>query len=72
MLVTNLEKMENLVSSSKDLGWSGWDVVKYRKGLGAQFDSSGVFKDGGWFYTKTYILKESGWSIPRHVLGNYE
>jgi hypothetical protein len=69
MLVTSLEKMENIVASRKDLDWIGWDVVKYTKSYSAMFHIDGVCKNGVWFKKKTFPVTEDGWNIPNSIGG---
>tara|TARA_R110000803_G_scaffold166778_3_gene230098 strand:- start:116 stop:334 length:219 start_codon:yes stop_codon:yes gene_type:complete len=69
MLVTNLEDMENIVRSNKDLSWDGWDVVKYKKNMLSQFNKSGSLRNGQWYSRSSFPLTESGWSIPNSLGG---
>lgn len=71
MIVTNLEQMENIVSSRKDLSWSGWDVVKHSVNSNAMYSVDGEFKNGKWMKKKTFPLTETGWNISISVGKNY-
>jgi hypothetical protein len=67
MLVTNLEDMEKIVDSQKDLSWDGWSVVKYKSNPAAQFNKSGAFLNGRWYSKSIFPLTEKGWSIPNNL-----
>lgn len=67
MLVSNLEHMERIVATRKDLSWQGWDVVRYSSGHNAQYSTSGVFHDGQWMKKKVFPLTEQGWSLPNNM-----
>jgi hypothetical protein len=69
MLVTNLEQMEGIVDSNRDLFWDGWDVVKYKNNPSSQFHKSGAFRNGQWYSKSTFPLTEKGWSIPNSIGG---
>jgi hypothetical protein len=69
MLVTNLEQMENIVNSRKDLEWDGWNVIKYKNSPSAQFNKSGAFRKGEWYAKSIFPLTEKGWSIPNSLAG---
>jgi hypothetical protein len=69
MLVANLEQMENIVDSRKDLEWDGWDVVKYKSSPASQFNKSGAFRNGRWYAKSIFPITESGWSIPNNLVG---
>ena len=67
MLVTNLEDMEKIVDSQKDLSWDGWSVIKYKTNPAAQFNKSGAFRDGKWYSKSIFPLTEKGWSVPNSL-----
>ena len=67
MLVTDLQVMEKIVDSRKDLSWIGWDVVKYTKSNNAMFSPEGVYKDGQWFKKVVFPITENGWNIPSSI-----
>ena len=63
MIVTNLEQMETIVSSRKDLSWDGWNVVKQSTSSNAMYSVDGEFKGGKWMKKKVFPLTETGWNI---------
>ena len=65
MLINNLEKMEAIVSSHKQLEWEGWDVVHYKKSPNSMFSSDGAYKNGNWYKKKSFPITEKGWYIPK-------
>ena len=67
MLITDLETMEKIVSSRKDLEWDGWDVLKYQRSDGAFSSVEGVQRNGVWYRCKRFILTETGWDIPTSI-----
>ena len=69
MLITNLQKMEKIVSSNKDLFWDGWDVVHIKPSSTAMFKNNGAFINGSWFIKTVYSLNRNGWNIKKEHLG---
>jgi len=67
MLVTDLNAMEDIVSSRKDLEWNGWDVVKYSNHSNAMFHKNGAYKNGKWVKKNIFPLTENGWHIPNNI-----
>ena len=64
MLVTNLEDMQKIVDSQKDLSWDGWNVVEMYvsdKGATSKF---GAYKNGKWHLKKVFTPSQNGWDIP--------
>jgi hypothetical protein len=67
MFITNLNKMDKIVSGSKDLEWDGWDVARYTPSHTAMFSTDGVYKNGKWFKKKVFPVTENGWDIPESI-----
>lgn len=67
MLITSLEKMEQIVCSSNHLEWDGWNVAKYTKSYSGMFSKDGVLKNGEWHKKKIFPLTENGWNIPNSI-----
>lgn len=67
MFITDLNKMEKIVSTSSDLAWDGWDVVKYTPSHSGMFSPDGVYKDGKWYKKKTFPITQDGWDIPNSI-----
>ncbi len=68
MLINDLTKMEKIVASRSDLGWVGWDVVRYKRGNSAQFNKNGVIWKGQWHHASVFLITELGWKIPSSVI----
>ena len=64
MLITDLDFMEQIVCSHKELEWEGWDVVRYTPSPSAATSVQGAFRNGKWYRRKVYTLTEKGWTIP--------
>lgn len=71
MLINDLSKMEEIVESSQNLGWNGWDVVKYTPSYSAMFTKDAVYRNGSWYKTKTFPITEKGWNIPNSIGKSY-
>ena len=64
MLIKELEKMEEVVASNKQLSWDGWDVVHRYQSDRAWSSKNGVFVSNKWYMQKRYSPSSSGWDIP--------
>jgi hypothetical protein len=64
MIVSSLEKMEELVSKNKDLMWDGWTVVHFYSSEKAKTSKFGKIVQGKWCITKRFEVFEKGWDIP--------
>lgn len=64
MLITDLNKMETIVSKNKSLSWEGWNVVELTKSSSAMFKQDGAFVKGSWYTKKVFSPTRDGWRIP--------
>jgi hypothetical protein len=64
MLVTSLEKMEEIVESDRSLSWRGWDVVHSVPNPTAWSKPDGAYIKGKWYIQKIFALSTDGWEIP--------
>ena len=64
MLVTSLEKMEDLVRRNRGLRWDSWDVVHFYPSETAWMSQYGSFHKGKWYMNRRFAVTESGWNIP--------
>lgn len=64
MIVTNLDKMEKIVSKYDNLSWIGWDVVDRKRSESGRTSTSGVRVDGVWYLQRIYPVGKNGWDIP--------
>jgi hypothetical protein len=70
MLITDLNKMEQIVSSNPSLTWSGWDVIQLTQDDYAEYLSVGVFnrETSKWYKKTVFPCTEDGWDIPESVM----
>lgn len=64
MVVTSLEKMEEIVSKNKALSWDGWTVVHSFASDKARTSRFGALHEGKWQMQKLFAPTTSGWEIP--------
>lgn len=64
MVVTSLEKMEEIVSNNKALSWNGWTVVHSYASDKARTSKFGALINGKWHMLKYFEPTNSGWEIP--------
>jgi hypothetical protein len=64
MLVTSLEKMEDIVSKNKSLSWDGWNVVELIKNPSAVYKQNGVMINKVWYIKNTFAVDHDGWKVP--------
>lgn len=68
MIITSLEKMEEIVKKSKFLRWDGWTVVSCYPSKKASTSKYGIYLDGKWQMQRRFDPTESGWEIPERFL----
>ena len=64
MIISDLDYMENIVSSRSDLEWDGWNVVRYIENEACFMSVDGAFRNGKWYKKQTYRVTENGWEVP--------
>ncbi len=69
MIVTNLEKMEKIVSRNNNLSWLGWDIVDRKKSESGRTAVNGVRVNGVWYVQRIYQVTRNGWDIPNKYRG---
>ena len=69
MLITSLEKMEDVVKNNDDLSWDGWTVVENRTKENGAMSKDGAYVDGKWIVQKRYEITADGWEIPNKLVG---
>ena len=67
MFITDLNEMEKIVNISRDLEWSGWDVIKYTSANNAMFSKDGVYKNNRWYKKQVFPITKQGWDIPDSI-----
>ncbi len=64
MLVSSLEKMENIVENNSSLAWDGWTVLENKTNENGMSSKDGAYVNGRWIVQKRYELGANGWEIP--------
>lgn len=64
MLVSSLEKMEQIVENNKALSWDGWTVLENKTNENGMSSKDGAYVNGRWIVQKRYELGATGWEIP--------
>jgi hypothetical protein len=67
----DLETAERLVDIHPELFWDGWNIVWIYKDDDGFMSKDGIFKDNAWCRKKVFTYDDSGWNIPKKVLGKY-
>jgi hypothetical protein len=68
MKVSDLDKMESIVSSNPYLTWDGWNVVFLEKDEQSSLKKNAAFVDSTWH--KKVVFENTGgvWDIPDSIL----
>jgi hypothetical protein len=69
MLITSLEKMEEIVKNSNNLSWDGWTVIENKTNENGAMSKDGAYVDGKWIVQKRYEATATGWEIPHKLVG---
>lgn len=64
MLVSTLEKMEQIVSTTSVLSWDGWSVIEMTPSEKGRSSVQGAFRQGKWYLKRTFTPSRQGWEIP--------
>lgn len=64
MVVTSLEKMEEIVLANKALSWNGWTVIHSYPSDKARTSKFGALLNGKWQMQKFFVPTNTGWEIP--------
>jgi hypothetical protein len=68
MLISSLEKMEDIVSKNKSLKWDGWDVIHFYPSDRGRTSKWGMRIGRKWFLYKRFSVTENGWEIPNKFM----
>jgi hypothetical protein len=68
MLISSIEKMEEIVSKNKELKWDGWDVVHFYPSEKAKTSKFGARFDDKWCMSRRIEITEKGWDIPNKLV----
>jgi DNA modification methylase len=68
MKISDLQKMESIVSNNPSLIWDGWNVVFLEKDQDASLKKNAAFIDSTWH--KKVVFENTGgvWDIPDSIL----
>ena len=68
MKISDLQKMESIVSGNPFLAWDGWNVVFLEKDQDASLKKNAAFIDSSWH--KKIVFENTGgvWDIPDSIL----
>lgn len=67
MVITSLDKMEEIVSANPDLVWEGWDVLWYKPYKAGFLKRNGAYRNG-WTLLTRITPTRSGWKLPKPLL----
>ena len=68
MLISSLEKMEEIVEKNRALRWVGWDVVFSYPNDRARTSKFGARVQGVWHMQRIFKLGSKGWHIPKNYV----
>jgi hypothetical protein len=68
MLISSLEKMEEIVKKNKGFRWDGWDVIFSYPSDKARTSKFGARIKGVWHLQRVFKLDSNGWNIPRKYI----
>ena len=63
MIISDLNKMEEIVSNKSNLSWDGWNVVHLSKSNSAMYKQNGAFVNNAWHIKTVYKPNKDGWNI---------
>jgi hypothetical protein len=69
MLITSLEKMEEIVKNRDNLSWDGWTVIESKTNENGAMSVDGAYVNGKWIVQKRYEATANGWEIPNKLVG---
>lgn len=64
MIVTDLSKMEEIVSKNRSLHWDGWTVVNSYPSEKGRLSKFGALVNGAWHIQSRFVPSSVGWEIP--------
>jgi hypothetical protein len=68
MKISDLQKMESIVSSNQYLSWEGWNVVFLEKDQQASLKKNAAFVDSVWHKKVVFENTGGAWDIPDSIL----
>lgn len=67
-VIRDLDAMEDLVKSSRNLRWDGWDVLHIQSKKASFMNPNSMIVDGKWVLVNRYSPESDGWTLPRSVV----
>jgi hypothetical protein len=68
MLISSIEKMEEIVNKNKELKWDGWTVVHFYASDKARTSKFGERINGKWCMVRRFDVTEKGWEISNKLV----
>jgi hypothetical protein len=68
MLISSLEKMEEIVSKNKEFRWDGWNVVFSYPSEKARTSKFGARVGNVWHLQRVFEITNEGWHIPKNLV----
>ena len=68
MKISDLHKMESIVSNNSSLTWDGWNVVYLEKDQDASLKKNAAFINSTWHKKVVFENTGGGWDIPDSIL----
>lgn len=65
MIIKELEQMEKIVSSNKNLHWDGWTVVNRFQSDKGRTSKNGILINSKWHLQQRFVPDRNGWDIPQ-------
>jgi len=63
MIISDLNKMEEIVNKNSNLSWDGWNVIHLSKSNSAMYKQNGAFVNNTWNIKTVYEPGKNGWNI---------
>jgi len=68
MMISSLEKMEEIVAKNRSLHWDGWTVIHSFQSHKARTSKFGAYRKGRWYIQKRFVPGKNGWNIPDNIV----
>ena len=68
MKISDLNKMESIVSNNSSLTWDGWNVVYLEKDQDASLKKDAAFINSTWHKKVVFENTDGVWDIPDSIL----
>jgi hypothetical protein len=68
MMITSIEKMEEVVRKHWFLYWEGWTVIQSFPSEKGRTSKFGAYRNKKWHMQKRFDATDRGWNIPKKLL----